>query len=801
MTDARDSRPDDAPKAVTTPPQTPTPDALPKTPDALPRRADAGEPAPAHRNDDDAPDGDGSDDERDDERDDDKDDDDGDGPDDTSPAEGPAAAGPARRDAEQGPGLKGFLKFLRDTYLTADPRSLALLRIALGTLVFVDILRRVPDIEAHYANTGWLTNHFALFRPMSSHLFSLHLAFSSPGQVKVLFAIHLLVCLLFIVGWKTRLMHVLMAMLLVSADSRNVMIENGGWVVLILLSVWSAFLPLGRRFSVDALLASLKARRENSIAALAERDDPPRDTRPVVSLAVAALILQWAVIYYFNVVHKTGREWRDGTAVYYFFQQDRMVTAFGAWVREFVPLGVYQAMTYSTLLIESAVALLLILPFRPGVLRMVAWALVATLHLSIDAVVQLGPFSWVMATMFFALIPREAWERLGPKVARRYPKRDLYLNPESGFWLRFAGVVKRFDVLERVRFVPVTPRVEAPPVEAAHAADGAANGADGAANDDDDGESDERDEREAGAEPARRAERIESDDAELGRLVGESLVVGSPRDSRLYTGAAGLFRLAEAVPFGRVLVLPARLPGVRSLVHRGLERAAQKSGDADRYFELDGITQRPELRAAEPTEARLAWRKNLAVLREATVAVVMVCGVSQVLMENRAVPVWLKPKTRPEWMTAIVTYPRMFQGWSMFAPSPPRDDGRIVVDGVTKDGRRLDPLTGAEPTFDVQPEGGFRMNQIWGDFHRRIAEDRFKVYWNGFRDYLRTHHEITGRPQDELVAFEVWFVNEQIPPPGEPRRPSDRRRLFSHGSMPSNAADKPRVGGSRSRPR
>ncbi len=49
----------------------------------------------------------------------------------------------------------------------------------------------------------------------------------------------------------------------------------------------------------------------------------------MVSLAVAALILQWATIYYFNVVHKTGPEWKNGTAVYYFFQQDRMVTWWG----------------------------------------------------------------------------------------------------------------------------------------------------------------------------------------------------------------------------------------------------------------------------------------------------------------------------------------------------------------------------------------------------------------------------------------------------------------------------------------
>lgn len=773
MTDARDSRRDETSDGAAPPaedaalPSDPAASAKDRAGAPAPVDADAGERAPHDERE-----------EADDEADEEGDEDDG-------REDEKRKAPPARGDNEQGPGLKGFLAFVRDTYFTADPRSLALLRIALGTLVFIDILRRVPDIEAHYANTGWLTNHFALFRPMSSHLFSLHLAFSSPGQVKVLFAIHLFVCLLFIVGWKTRLMHVLMAMLLVSADSRNVMIENGGWVVLILLSVWSAFLPLGRRFSVDAVLASLKARRENSIAALSERDDPPRDTRPVVSLAVAALILQWTVIYYFNVVHKTGREWRDGSAVYYFFQQDRMVTALGGWLREYLPFGVYRAMTYSTLLIESAVALLLILPFRPGLLRMIAWALVATLHLSIDAVVQLGPFSWVMVVMFFALIPREAWERFGPKVAQRYPKRDLYLNPESGFWLRFAGIVKRFDVLDRVRFVPVTLRAAQEPAVSA--------GGDG-------NPVEETPTKDAEEDDEPEAEREESSDGEVERLVGESLVVGSPRDGRLYTGGAALFRLAEAVPFGRFLVFPARLPIVRGFVHRSLERAARSSDEVDRYFELEGIGARPELRAPDPTEARLVFRRNLAVLREATVALVMVCGVSQVLMENRAVPQWLKPSTRPEWMTAIVTYPRMFQGWSMFAPSPPRDDGRVVVDGVTKDGRRLDPLTGAEPSFDVQPKGGFRMNQIWGDFHRRIAEDRFKVYWNGFRDYLRTHHEITGRPEDELVAFEVWFVNEQIPPPGEPRRPPERRRLFSHGTMPPSV-ENPHRSGLRSRPR
>jgi hypothetical protein len=161
---------------------------------------------------------------------------------------------------------------------------------------------------------------------------------------------------------------------------------------------------------------------------------------------------------------------------------------------------------------------------------------------------------------------------------------------------------------------------------------------------------------------------------------------------------------------------------------------------------------------------------------------VVACG-SQMLMENRAVPEALKLKTRPEWMTAMVVYPRLFQGWSMFAPDPPRDDGKIVVEGRTKDGRHFDPLSQGTPDYQLNPPGGFAMNQLWGDFHRRIWQQRFRAYWNGFRDYLRTHHEITGHPENELVAFEVYYVSELVPVPGERPTPPKKEKLFSWGNM------------------
>jgi hypothetical protein len=635
-----------------------------------------------------------------------------------------------------------FFGFVRETYATADPRSLGLFRIALGILLFADVARRWPDVEAHYANTGWLTNHYMLFRPMSDHLFSVYLACSTPGEVKTLMALHLLVCVLLAVGWRTRLMHVLAVILLVSINSRNIMLENGGWVVLTLLTVWSAFLPLGRRFSVDALLGSLRARREATPAALNDREEPVRDARPVVSLAVAALIFQWVVIYYFNVVHKTGREWRDGTAVYYFFQQDRMVTLFGAWLRDLLPVAAFKGMTYSALVMESSIALLLASPFRTPLFRMVAWGLCCALHLSIDSVVQLGPFSWAMVTMFWALIPREAWDNLGPKLAERWPRRELCFDPESGFWLAFCRIVKRFDVLEHVHFRPVK-ALPAP-------------------------EEDEDEGTERSAAPA-----------PLGRAVAETLVVLDPAKERRFLGTEALIRLGDAIPFGVLLTLPARLPGLDVALERRLERAASDSARMDAYFELEGLPERAETPPPAASAARELWRRSVATVRELAVLVVVVSCGSQVLIENRAVPKWLKPEHRPEWMTSIVVYPRLFQGWSMFAPSPPSDDGRVVVDGITKDGRHFDPLTQKEPSFEVQPKEGFRMNQIWGDFHRRIGEQRFEGYLDGVREMLKNYHQITGKPQDELVSFEMWFVNEHIPPPGEPRLPPERRHLMS----------------------
>src|SRR5262249_52748105 len=149
-----------------------------------------------------------------------------------------------------------------------------------------------------------------------------------PHEAWLMFGVCLVCFFFLLVGWRTRLFHVVSLVLSASLHNRVLFAENWGGVALGALMAWTAFLPLGRRFSADALLASLRKNAgeqpEDMTAERLGQTSAP-DTRPVVSLAVLGLLLQLAVIYWFNFVHKSGPTWKDGTAVHYVLWQERIV--------------------------------------------------------------------------------------------------------------------------------------------------------------------------------------------------------------------------------------------------------------------------------------------------------------------------------------------------------------------------------------------------------------------------------------------------------------------------------------------
>jgi len=635
--------------------------------------------------------------------------------------------------------------FLQARYFGADLRWLGAFRIGLGLILTCDLLRRWAEAREYYTNDGFLPNHFSLFRPMGDDLFSLLHAFSTLGEVSVVFALMLIVFVCLTLGYRTGLMQVLAFISITSLDARNIFVENGGDVLVNLMAFLSMFLPLGRRLSVDSVLRSLRARKESSPAELNERAPLAPATNDFHSLIMLAMLLQLAVIYFFNAVHKSGRGWMDGSAIYWFLEQDRIVTALGVFLRDHVPYQAIRGVTYGALAIEFSLPVILLFPFAKTWMHRIALLLGIGLHGGIALTSRLGPFSYGMMLFYVQFLGARDAELAARWFSRDSRRRTVIFDSDCGICLFVCRLLVRLDPRQRLTFIGNDDVASFPP----------------------------------GVDP---------------KVVDSTVVVVDP-SGRVYVEERAVFEVARAIPFGVLLAFWLRIPGL-NLLGRALYRAvAQNRVRISTFFGMGacGIPSRnaPALATAAP--ARKTYRETLGELgsfsREMAAAVVFVMLGVQVINDNGYVHRFFRVK-RPEWVVSVVNTFRLLEGWGMFAPEPPYDDGHVVVDGRTKDGRKLDPFTGEEPDFDPYTKTGWGHEQFWCDYNNRIRFPGHAGNRQHLKDYLLKWHEYKDRPDDQLVAFDVWWVHDKSPPPGGPRRgePQPPEKLLSHGFVRDSGA-------------
>lgn len=224
------------------------------------------------------------------------------------PAENPpaaAAASPPLHRRALGR-IEGWYEWIKEHYCQLDPRTAGIFRIVIGFLAAAHAARHWQVAQRFYSNEGVLTNHYHLFKPSSGYNFSIFHSFSTLGEVHVAFALTMICHLLMMVGYRARLFTFLSFILVTSLDNRLVMVENGGYVVVNLSLFYASFLPVDRRFSVDALLRSFRERKEQTAADLNERYRPGWAVDPFVSIASLLVVMNFAVIYFLNIVSKSG---------------------------------------------------------------------------------------------------------------------------------------------------------------------------------------------------------------------------------------------------------------------------------------------------------------------------------------------------------------------------------------------------------------------------------------------------------------------------------------------------------------
>jgi hypothetical protein len=263
-----------------------------------------------------------------------------------------------------------------------DTAPMAALRIAVGLLTVGWTLSLLPDAQT-FLGSGGVQHGLPHY---DSGAWAVQI-----GPPYLILAVLLAAAVALTLGWRTRIVSVLIWLLLVAIQRRDPWILNSGDLLLRELAFFVMLMPAGETWSLDA--------RRRLRGGGVERPRAPWGLR-LVQMQVSA-------IYLFSVWAKVrGTTWNDGTAVGIALQlQDLQRFAVPASVS--TSLLVSAILTYSSLAVEASLAFGLWLP------RLRYWVMAAGvgLHLGIEASLLIGWFSLAIVSSYLVFVPPEHLRR------------------------------------------------------------------------------------------------------------------------------------------------------------------------------------------------------------------------------------------------------------------------------------------------------------------------------------------------------------------------------------------------------
>lgn len=280
--------------------------------------------------------------------------------------------------------------------LNADARSLAAFRVGVAAVVIVDLLLRSRSLTAFYTDAGVLPRSVLFARQPVFGPLSLHALSGAAWAQGLLFAVTGLSAVALLVGYRTTVATLVTGLLVVSLHVRNPLVLNGGDLVLQMLFLWGLFLPLGERWSVDALRGG-GGRRDR-----------------VLSVATAGVLCQVVIVYTTNAVLKLrGDAWLSGEAIRAVFSLEMFVVGFGHVLADFPALLVAFDRVWLAMLAGSAVLLV-----ATGWIRAVLAGAFASMHVGMAATMQLGLFPAAAVVALVPFLPGVVWDALAPVTER-----------------------------------------------------------------------------------------------------------------------------------------------------------------------------------------------------------------------------------------------------------------------------------------------------------------------------------------------------------------------------------------------
>ncbi|MBS1958482.1 MAG: HTTM domain-containing protein [Bdellovibrionales bacterium] len=288
-----------------------------------------------------------------------------------------------------------------------SPATIGMFRIALGIVVFISMLGKLPFRELFYGATGIVSEATMNRYFPDSFLYFRWVPTSDPALFWYFVGI-LIACFTLTIGLFSRLSSVLVFLGIISLSNRNFFVDNSGDDIMRINAFFLMFARSGAAYSVDRWL---RRRRGKEGAELVKH--PPWAQR-MLQLQLAYLYLNTAYL------KLPGEGWSDGTAIYYALNYIEL--------RRFQlkPLFYYlwqiKLMTYLVMVAEFGAGTLIW--FR--VFRYPVLIAAFLLHFGINLTMQFPVFQYVMMASLINFVYPEDMERWITRL-----KRGIFLAPNT----------------------------------------------------------------------------------------------------------------------------------------------------------------------------------------------------------------------------------------------------------------------------------------------------------------------------------------------------------------------------------
>lgn len=209
----------------------------------------------------------------------------------------------------------------------------------------------------------------------------------------------LAIIIVFILGWRTRIVAPIMLLFLVALHANNNYLLNGGDTLIRVTLVFILFANLSEHYSLDAL----RRRRGNSSG---RRILPAHISSAAHNTGLVLSCFQIIVVYTTSGVWKLlGDEWLDGTALFYALRIDNFMLYPALNELLWQSTQFIQVATFISLWVQTLFVVFVL--WRPT--RIFALVSLIFMHLGIGLLLGLWTFSLVMIALDMLFIRDKTW--------------------------------------------------------------------------------------------------------------------------------------------------------------------------------------------------------------------------------------------------------------------------------------------------------------------------------------------------------------------------------------------------------